>query len=173
LVFPCLAELKIHPTPAEFCLVVIRAGCSADVSSKSVPPAVDVGLLRSSFRLSCWAVDTCSCRRLRFPQLRSRDLIFPVRSFDLSPTLSLVSLGSLLGSAAGMYLLLCLGFRSAPVTPELGFASHETSLISVISCRRSSRRDCTPGSPLLSGPFLQFGCSSSYLLGYLPTGSIF
>jgi hypothetical protein len=38
LVFRCLPELKIHPTPAEFCLIVIRAGCSVDFSSKSASP---------------------------------------------------------------------------------------------------------------------------------------
>jgi hypothetical protein len=38
LVFRCLPELKIHPTPAGFCLIVIRAGCSVDFSSKSTSP---------------------------------------------------------------------------------------------------------------------------------------
>jgi hypothetical protein len=136
---------------------VISDDCSADFSSKSLPPVVDFCLLRSGFRRSCWPVDICSW--LQFPQLRSRDLIFPVHSSDSSPAPSLVSLGSLLGPQLARTPCWVLASDQRRLTPELDFAFHETSLISVISCRRSSRRDRTPARPFCLGRFFNSAAS--------------
>jgi hypothetical protein len=68
LVFRCLPELKIHPTPAGFCLVVVRTGCSADLSFKSTSPG--------QLCLPCWFLPGLAHQIPILPPALCRDFSF-------------------------------------------------------------------------------------------------